>query len=239
MASTPHWRTSLYRLSLPARQHRLSNGGRLVYTKSCKKSGRASEGVPLCVVGSYCVRGVHHQSIFLAIVQEFTNTIAIDSDMCTIIHALTYMGTCQPDQPISRASLPSMSVSMVLSPIDHRAVAASPLQVTTLPPFYFVHATWLQNTSLVVCSRCTNLRQSSLPPVRVVSLLQAANFLVQENRCPRLSPHLLPCKSRHRPSMIDIMPPGSSLPNSSVISVLKETYHRCNNKLYYSLFVGS
>jgi hypothetical protein len=135
MASTLHWRTSLYRLSQPTRQHQLSNG-RLVFTKPLKKSGRASEGVPLCVVGSSCVRGVHHQSVFSSIVQDFTNTSAIDSDMCTVVHALTYMGTCQADQPISRASLPSMSVSMLLSPIEHRAVAASPLQVTTPPPFF-------------------------------------------------------------------------------------------------------
>jgi hypothetical protein len=104
---------------------------------------------------------------------------------------------------------------------------------------FFSHATWLQHTSLVVCSSCTNLRQSVLPLLRVVSSLQAVNFLVPENRCPRLSPHRLPCMSRDCPSMIDTMPPGSSLPNSSVISVLKETYPRCNNKLYYSIFLDS
>jgi hypothetical protein len=104
------------------------------------------------------VRGVHHQSIFSANVQDFTNTSAIDFYMCTVVHALTYMGTYQPDQPISRASLPRMSVSMLLSPIEHRAVAASPLQVTTPPPFfpmllgYNTHHWW----SAVAALTCAN-----------------------------------------------------------------------------------
>jgi hypothetical protein len=64
------------------------------------------------------------------------------SDVRIIVHAMTRTCTSRSDQPISCASLPSMSPSTHLLPFEHGVAAASRLRATA--PLPLVHTTGFQ-----------------------------------------------------------------------------------------------
>jgi hypothetical protein len=165
-------------------------------------------------------------------VRDFTDNVATNFDLCTIVHAMARNALSS----VSSTDLAHVYVKHA-STIDRASGCRCVLLwAASSPPL--VHTTGFQHAFLgvYVASRwsrhCTDSRPVAMSTLQSVASLHAVIFTVPMQRSPRLPPCRLPQRWSPRPRTVFVTPSGSSSPTLSTVAALSQvacmaTFDQC------------